>query len=299
MVGAGRLWVVMGLLAAAAGVGLLILPHLRPVEPESRDWLAAAHLVKAGLQPGDVVRIEPQWATGGRVYFADLDGLEARVNRLLDVHLPMDPVWLRGFSRVWMITAMGYGEEQLALLEREGFEPVSSEKVGPIEVHLLKLTASGVRWSLIDGYRELRLFEIKEQAEEPCKASGKSFVCPSGRISIVDKQVAGAPRRCLLTGLKKGNGLKLVLARPEGVTRMVIGLGNTLDSARLALGEQVTASVSQGDRLLAETNLEKGDYQWHTLDAEISESAGDSLQVVLSTESGAELHEVCLDGFLL
>ena len=264
---------------ALLAIGILVLPSLRVADPRPEDWAAAADLIRADLAPGDIIRVEPFWATGGRIWFGDLDGGRRKAFRLLDVHEPADPIWLTRAEGVWIVGAMGYGRALVEDLEALDYSVALDEDLGRIRVRRLDRGGTILRWELVAHSMDAAIEGVR-----------------GGKVRRRIRRVAGGPRDCLILGDLKGSGLAVVTLRWEEIEEGVLWIraGNTIDTARLRTHGDITVTA-RSDRGEASLTVPEGSY---TLEALQLPFEGGALEIEVSTDADG-LHQVCLDGLLV
>ena len=273
---AGAVTLALALLA----VWLLVRPALQAPAPRAEDWAAAAARIKAELSPGDLIRVEPFWSTGGRIWFGDLDGGPAKAFRLLDVHEPADPPWLTRAPRVWVVGAMDYGEALLEDLEDLGYSVGADDDLGRVRVVRMDRGAEGLRWEMVADLRHAEISSVERR---------------SVRRRV--RRVAGRPRYCLILGDLKGEGPSVAALRWEGIDGrgiLWIRAGNTMDSARNRSAGDLTVTARAGSEEAALT-VSEGSYSLESLQLPFE---GGALELEVRCDGGG-LHEVCLDGLLI
>ncbi|MFH1531861.1 MAG: hypothetical protein ABIK09_14140 [Pseudomonadota bacterium] len=273
-----------GVAAALAllAVWLLVRPALQPPPPDAEDWAAAAARIREELSPGDLIRIEPFWSTGGRIWFADLDGAAATAFRLLDVHEPADPQWLTRAPRVWIVGAMGYGETLVEELKALGYSVAADDgdDSGRIRVVRMDRGALALLWELVEAYRDAEVRSVERRAF---------------RRQI--RRVAGGPRDCLILADPTAEAHPVASLNWQGIEgrgTLWVRAGNTMDSARKRTTGNLTVTARAGDEE-ASLTVSEGSYTLESLQLPFE---GGALEVEVRSDAGS-LHELCLDGLLI
>jgi len=297
----GRAAAALAVVLAVLAVLLLVLPALRVPPPRDRDWAGAAARIARELAPGDLIRVEPFWSTGGRIWFADLDGGPRVPFRLLDVHEPADPLWLTRAPRVWIVGAMGYGAALAEDLEDLGYGTALDEELDRLRIRRMDRGAEGLLWELrASGTDATVVWEAPGAGARACPWRGARAACPgtaeaSPRGEV--RRVAGGPRDCLVLGHPeaRGPGGSFLLTWPglPGQGTLWVRAGNTQDSARRRTPGTVTVTAAAGDGE-ASLALEEGTY---TLESLSLPYRGGEVRIRVSAGDGG-LRELCLEGVL-
>jgi len=269
------------LILALLAAWFLVRPALQAPAPRAEDWAAAAALIREDLSAGDLIRVEPFWSTGGRIWFGDLDGDEAKAFRLLDVHEPADPVWLTRAPRIWVVAAMGYGDDLVGDLSDLGYSARVDEDLGRVRVLRMDRGDRALRWELVEN---LHMAEIRG--------------IDRGRVRRQVRRVAGGPRDCVIMGDLSAEGTSTVTLSWESIDAagtLWIRAGNTMDSARkrVAGDISVTARAGRGETSLV---VHEGSYSLETLRLPFE---GGPLEIEVAGDDDHDVHQVCLDGLLV
>ncbi len=265
---------------ALLGAWLLVRPALQPPAPRAEDWAAAADRIREELSPGDLIRVEPFWSTGGRIWFGDLDGGSAKAFRLLDVHEPADPQWLTRAPRIWIVGAMGYGDDLIEDLEALGYSVAGEEDLGRVRVVRMDRGDESLRWELVAALGEAEV-----------RSTGRS------KLRRQVKRVAGGPRDCLVLGDRTTDGEPVAILSWEDIQEsgtLWIRAGNTMDSARKRTEGNLTVTArANGEE--AVLTVEEGSY---TLQALQLPFEGGALEIEVRSDADV-VHQLCLDGLLI
>lgn len=273
---AGAAAIALALLA----IGLLVLPMLRSPAPRAEDWAAAAARVRGELVGGDLIRIEPFWSTGGRIWFGDLDGGAPHAFRLLDVHEPADPQWLTRAPRVWIVGAMGYGEAVVEELQALGYTVGLDEELDRLRLFRLDRGDLELRWEMVTALGRAVVGGVERR-----------------KVRRQVRRVAAGPRDCLLLG-EPGTGgaeeVTLAWDDIDGAGTLWIRAGNTMDSARKRITGDLTVTARSGAGE-ASLTVREGSYDLESLQLPFE---GGALEVVIRSSEGG-VHQLCLDGLLI
>lgn len=291
------------LVLAGVAVWLLIAPAFRPLAPTHEQWLEAAAVVKAEFQPGDVIRLEPFWLTGGRIYFGDLDGGAREPFRILDVHRTLDVPWLMAHKRVWIVSSVEAREQQWA-----GQFP-SAELLGEwsfdrISVVLLGMPDQAIAFDMVQHLESVKVQRQKGEKFTPCRRTpgGNVFSCGEGGkadVKVETREVAGGPRQCLLIRPMEGKAeTRLHLALPPEPGRFFLRFGNTVEAGRQKDGSSVFVTIQQDSQPVAEAELVRKDYAIHEAVVEVTENKTSNVVVSLWAPDERK-REVCFDGLFV
>ncbi len=94
-----RSWLLVGGPVVVALVSFLVLLHHATIAPREQDWLRASRIVRDGWEPGDVVRVEPSWATQAHTFLRELP-----IDRVSKPEMRR----LRSYRRLWVLATMGH-----------------------------------------------------------------------------------------------------------------------------------------------------------------------------------------------
>jgi hypothetical protein len=269
---------VMALMLLAAG--LLIRPSLQAPAPRAEDWAAAADRIRDALAEGDLVRVEPFWSTGGRIWFGDLDGGSPTAFRLLDVHEPADPQWLTRAPRVWIVGAMGYGGDLAEELQALGYTIGLDEELGRVRLLRMDRGDLALRWEMVAALGEAVVDGVERR-----------------KVRRQVRRVAAGPRECLLLGEAGTDGAAEVALAWDGIEgsgTLWIRAGNTMDSARNRVTGDLTVTARAGGNE-ASLTVPEGSYSLEQLTLPFE---GGALEVSVQSSEGG-VHPVCLDGLLI
>ena len=280
-----RIWTIRAaggavLALALVATWLLVRPALQVPAPRAEDWAAAAVRIKDELSEGDLIRVEPFWSTGGRIWFGDLDGGRPEAFRLLDVHEPADPQWLTRAPRVWIVGAMGYGDGLIDDLELLGYSSALDEDLGRLRLVRMDRGEAGLLWELTTALRDADVSSIERR-----------------KIRRQVRRVAGGPRDCLLIGDKTTADDPVAILRWEeipGTGKLWVRAGNTMDSARKRADGNVTVTARAGDAE-ASLSISEGSYNLETLELPFE---GGALEIEVQSDAGG-VHQICVDGLLI
>lgn len=289
------------LLFLVGALVLLVLPFFREPVPTPEQWRAAARQVRERWQPGDVVRLEPTWLTAGRVYFGDVDSGARRALRILDVHEPVDPLWLYRFQRLWLVRAVESRGRALAVAP-PGAELVEEVELEGLTLSLYTLPRDVIRWEMREALAGAELTRQGPKGETTCRWQAGRLRCKlKGDLDVEEalRQVAGGPRQCVV--VRPGPGTAPATLRFPGIVgpgRLVVRMGNTIEAARGLDGGDVTVSVSLGEEALGELVLKRRDYDLHEVAGGLSDGSEKDLVIRLQATDDKK-REVCLEGYLV
>jgi hypothetical protein len=186
--------------AAALGSGAIALAaQLRLPErlPTHRDWTAVAALVERDSRPGDALVLSPPWAERAR------ERLPASIPVL--AHARYEAEDLVGVRRVWVLSlarAPGFSwQPELDLVQR-GSRTEAPERVGAFEVSRYDLASPTLPLAFLpDRLQRAEVF----RGTVPCPPDVRgAFRCGGARVEREVREIAGAPRPCLVVGLEAG-----------------------------------------------------------------------------------------------
>ena len=297
-------------LPALALVGLLVLVGVsiwvllascsEEEAPSGADWLEVAETVQGRFEEGEVVRIEPAWLTGARIFFGDLDGGEREPFRILDIHDPMDPPFLYHFKRVWLVTALDRRHD--SGLIPPGGVVVDEVDFSKLTLQLVELPSHWILWDLVPSLGTARLQRFDKKGKPvSCRFRGRSFGCGNKRefnVGTELRQVAGGPRQCVVIGAYPDDQ-PAVLEFPQlpgpGVLRLT--LGQTVEAARAGDGSETVVKILVGGVEVEQLHLIRRDYNLHYVEVPLTE--GETSLVVEVTAEDSRRREVCLEGVVL
>lgn len=287
----------------ALALWLLIRPAYVPEPPTHAQWLEAATLVKEQWQPGDVVRLDPFWLTGGRIYFGDLDGGAREPFRILDMHRQLDIPYLLGYSRVWFVSAVEARQNDWAT-RVPGSELLQRVEQDALTIELVKMPEQALGFRLVDQLDRVSVSRQRGGEMGACKRIGRTgtFQCGApGKldVKVETRQIAGGPRRCLLVRpLADEAPTRLEFSLPAEKGHFTLRFGNTMEAGRQKDGGTVTVTATHLDLMLAEVPLIRKDYDLHEVTVDVDGTAESVVTVTLSTPDERK-REVCLDGYFV
>lgn len=157
----------IALLAVVETAQALIAPSRAPTDA---DWSAAAGVVRAGFQPGDLIVAAPDWADPVvRMHLGDLITVPAAA-RMDDARFP----------RVWEITQRG-----ARAVEARGSVTVD-RRFGALTVRCYQRPAADVTYDFLERWHEAQVtvWEVGGRSPSPCPWRGDRFVCPGSGASL-------------------------------------------------------------------------------------------------------------------
>lgn len=282
----------VGFACGAAIVGataILLQARLSVRLPSPRDWEAIRSLVARDARPGDAVVLSPAWADRAREVLPSTAPVLARTRWTGEDLLGVRRIWLLSIPR-----APGFSwDPELDLLERAARQ-TPAERVGAFEVSLLELAYPTVPLAFLPDRLAAAQVTI---GGAPCAGDGGGgFRCDppaAARVRREVREVAGAPRPCLVVAFPGGAPLELAFP-PVRVGRVVRGHAGGLGGApvaplRIAVvldGEEAGAAEITGEGFLP--------FQIDT-----NRFAGQPREVSLVLTTPASSAELCLDAVTL
>ena len=194
--------------------------------PSARDWEAVRTLVARDARTGDAVVLSPPWAERAREVLPSTAPVLARARWSGEDLLGVRRVWLLSIPR-----APGFSWiPELELLERAS-RSAPAESVGAFEVALLDLSYPALPLAFLPDWLAGAEVTLGGAA---CAADGAGgFRCdgpPPARVTRDAREIAGAPRPCLVASF--GAGAPLALGFPSvRVGRVVRGHVGALGGA--------------------------------------------------------------------
>jgi len=285
----------------AAALALLANSALKGDAPRNEDWLEAARYVQASFAEGDVIRIEPYWMTGGRVFFGDLDGGPRKPFRILDLHREIDAPYLYHYTRLWLVAALDARDEAVALAPPAGGDAASGDGAGQSGGERAGSDGRAVPGAVLLERKDFErvsvfLFSLPSGMivwEAPAEPGAGSR--PPGSVGL--RQVAGGPRRCLVLRPEKGKAAVEWRATGDGI--LLVRAGNTIEAARAKEGGDVDLVVGVQGEELDTVRIEARDYTLHEIRTGLPEGTA-STTVRLEVKSAEpKKREVCVDAYLL
>lgn len=213
---ARRRVVTLALLCAVVAVALWeggLALYAPRAAARTADWEAAAALVRAGFQPGDLIVFAPAWADQvGRSVLGDLMPA-AMVGRPDAARYP----------RIWEIAARGARHRDTAALQ-----PQWQSAAGPLRVARYHQTPVTVSYDLVERYAEARVTQVPLSgagtlAERPCffvgdpaASAGRgdlpAFRCSGSRVERRVMEIDYQPRYGVVVQAEAGQRTELTYA---------------------------------------------------------------------------------------
>jgi hypothetical protein len=256
--------------------------------PTHRDWAAVVALVERDARPGDALVLSPPWAERAR------ERLPASIPVL--AHARYDAEDLVGVRRVWVLSldrAPGFSwQPELDVVQR-GSRTQAPERVGAFEVTRYDLASPTLPLAFLpDRLQRAEVF----RGGVPCPPDDRgAFRCGGARVEREVREIAGAPRPCLVVGLEAGAPVSIVF---PGVR-----VGRVLHGHVGALGPAVPVRISvvvNGDEAGAAEVTAAGFAEFRV---DTTRLAGEArhLTLVLTTPGAgdASVSELCLDAMTL
>jgi hypothetical protein len=277
-----------GFVAAALATGALaVLAQARlPARlPSARDWAAVAALLERDARPGDAVALSPPWAE--------------RARAVLPPSLPVfaNARWsgedLLGVRRIWLLSvpdAPGFSWDAETELLRRTVQPRPPERIGAFRLSRHELASPTLPLAFLPD--RLAQAEISRGADRCRPDAAGAFDCPGARVSREVREVAGAPRPCLVAAL--GEGEPLVIAFPPmRVGRVVRGRGGSIGGGTAPLRLSVVVDGAEaGDSEIAGPGFA-------AFEVDTARLAGDARRVSLVLTPAGARADVCLDAVTL
>lgn len=228
--------------------------------PTEADWLAAAQRVRADWAPGDVVRLEPAWATQGLQFLRDLE---------LDLIDHPEASTLGRYRRLWVLAPHGHDcaadpPHNASVRERWEFGAVSLCRLSllhrgtPTYDFLAQLKDAHVRRIHPKEKQECLLLH---QGEWHC---GK--VHPWAYVGPVVKDVDDNPRKAIWAHpLDRGLPLEITYPAVPMGRELALAGGLTLRSILSGEGSPVHFEVRVDGEVVLERTLaptQKGWFHW-------------------------------------
>lgn len=276
--------------AVVAALAVLAQAGLPGRLPSARDWAALRALLEREARPGDALALAPAWAERAR---------ELAPSSVAVLALPRYAGEdLLGVRRVWLVAlpdAPGFSwDAELDLLER-GSRADPAERLGALEVTRVDLTFPAVPLAFLPDH--LAEAEVS-QGGAPCLRAGpQGFRCEgpgAARVAREVREVAGAPRACLVTTVGGGAPLTIELP-PVRIGRIVRGHVGVPGGG--AAGAPLRVSVVVGREEAGSAELSGSGFPAFQVDTTRFAGSTQPLSLVLTRpEPGPEL---CLDAVTL
>ncbi len=224
--------------------------------PTEADWLAAAQRVRADWRDGDVVRLQPAWATQGLQFLRDLE---------LDLAATPEARRLSRHSRLWVLASHGQRCTDGAPAAASARE---SWQYGPLTLCRFGLVSRGKPlYDFVDRLKDAHVRRIHPKRTEECLLLRRGEwhcgkVHPWAFVGRVVKDVDDSPREGLWAHPLKG-GVQLVISYPA--VPMDVSGGLTLRSIHSGEGSEVHFDVQVDDKLVLRRTIrptEKGWFHW-------------------------------------
>ncbi len=261
--------------------------------PSDADWERANALVTANWREGDILRVEPGWATGALTHFAGL---------VHDRRGKLEPRELHGYKRLWVV---GHLDKKKPSLPSEAFTHEQSWNFWRVQVHQYSIT--GVGSLLFDGREKLKdaaVVRLAPQKDHKRLNKGKDSV---GNDYLVEEKctlfVAGgwhcgqvhawqnvkpvrfnvdyAPRDAIWAHpLDNHRQLKITWPSVPLADSIEFQMGWTSSASQHHhKGAPVKVQVWVGDELIHEDALPAGTEEWRVRELDVSKWAGKRMPV--------------------
>jgi len=207
------------------------------------DWQGAGQVVRAGLQPGDLIVIAPEWADQvGRSYFGDVIPVEMAARADAD-----------HYGRIWEVSIRGAHADEV-----KGLVAKHVEHRGLVTISLYEKPAVGLSYDFTTHFADARITQIDAGRESPC---GGPIRCPGGLVETRTLEVDYRPHRGILVPAE---------TRPTRLTWPEATLGKSLVLyvglhdyyARKNADGPVDVSVSVDDRQVWKAHFRQSE-GWH------------------------------------
>ncbi len=273
-------------LAVAGATAILAQVRLPERLPSARDWTAVRALLERDARPGDAVALAPAWVE--------------RARQVLPVSLPVLAMAhyggedLLGVRRIWLLSLpraprFSFDVESELLQRAARSDP--AERVGAIEVTRYDLAFPAVPIAFLPD--RLASAEVS-RAGVACATDGSGgFGCGGPapvRITREVRELAGAPRPCIVTTLTAGAPLSVAFP-PVRVGRIVRGHAGALRAGGFADPLRVSVLLD-GDEVGA---VELAGAGFVPFEIDTTRSAGTARRISVVLSSPAPDVELCLD----
>jgi hypothetical protein len=257
--------------------------------PSARDWDAVRALVERDARPGDAVILSPPWADRAREVLPSTAPVLARARWTGEDLVGVRRIWLLSIPR-----APGFSwEPELDLLERASRQ-TPAERVGAFEVSLLDLAYPTVPLAFLPDRLATAQVTL---GGTPCAAdasgNARCDVPAAARVTREVREIAGAPRPCLVATFPSGAPLELAFP-PVRIGRVVRGHVGGLGGAPVA---PLRIAVVLDDEEAGSAEVAGGGFLPFQIDT--TRFAGQPRKVSLVLTTPAASAELCLDAVTL
>lgn len=281
-------WLLAGLVCVSAwSLSAALSPG--PAAPSPAEWDAAGARIAGEAQPTDVVRIHPPWLReGGR----------AAAGLTVDFSLPLDPMALTAFRRLWVLTA---------------FERTDAPAPPGAALELEEALAGGLllqRFALPPSPVTVRLTEVLPKAKvvrdggRSCRYVDGRHACagkPWEDVRLDTREVGGSPRSCFLVHpYPSGKVTTITFPALRLEAGVLIRSGFVLESAKHERGGATTVTVRVGGEARGTQVIRPQAWDFEPLYVDTTALRGQAADLVLEISSPDEaFRDLCIDGFVV
>lgn len=292
-------------LLAVSGISLWFALDPGPRDPTDAEWGAVSAHIQARLQPGDVLRVHPFWLREGAV-ISDAtpatNGFDGKQALLVDFSVPLDPLGLGSFRRLWLVSAFGRDDAQAptgATLDETTTFP------GGLTAQLYTLPDSPVRLRLIDELKSARVDRFGPGvATRQCRWMGERHACrgrPWEDVSVSIQEVGGAPRTCfVLHPYPSGATVSVRFPALSLDAGIIVRAGFTLDATKSDQGSDATLRVKLDDAVVLERVAPRNLWAFVPSFVDTAGRRGQKADLVIEVTADREdFRDLCVDGFVV
>jgi len=267
-------------LPIVAGLSLVLQWRWWTSNPSQEEWLAVADYVRSEWMEGDVLRVEPAWATGALRYF---DGLA------LDRMPSVEPRELHHYRRLWVIYHLGHHPPAPGI--PPAFERLDERSFGNVFVETYKIEGTG---KLLYDMRE-RLAEAAVRRLPPKGKTGpveecNIFIDGAWHCGAVhqwqnvkpDRFFVGRAGRDVIWAHPLNKGRRLEILWPEVPLASILEIQVGWTSAALQShhkGTPVTVEVFVGEKQVLSDTISPERREWTVHEIDVRSWAGKKLPV--------------------
>lgn len=288
---------------SVASLRFALNPGLRA--PSDTEWSAVTAHIQSRLEPGDALRIHPFWLRDGG---AITDGIQASLGpsaeRALpvDFSVPLDPLELGAFRRLWLVSAFGRDDAEAppgATLED------TTTFQGGLTAQLYVLPESPVRLRLIDALKSAEVQRFGPgAAKRDCRWLGGRHSCrgrPWEDVTVSVQEVGGAPRTCFV--LHPYPSGATVAVRFPGLTLdagVIVRAGFTLDATKSDQGSDAILRVKLDDAVLLDRVAPRNLWSFVPSFIDTANRRGQKADLTIEvTAEREDFRDLCVDGFIV
>ncbi|MBT9554739.1 MAG: hypothetical protein IV100_01865 [Myxococcales bacterium] len=295
----------MAMLVAVSSVSLWFALSPGPKEPTDAEWSAVTAHIGSRIEPGDALRVHPFWLReGGAISDAIQASLGANAERALpvDFSVPLDPLELGAFRRLWLVSAFGRDDAEAppgATLEDTTAFP------GGLTAQLYALPESPVRLRLIDALTSAQVQRFGPNvAKRDCRWMGDRHACrgrPWEDVAVAVHEVGGAPRTCFVLHPYPSGGT--VVVRFPAVTLdagVIIRAGFTLDATKSDQGSDATVRVKLDGAVVLDRVAPRNLWAFVPSFIDTASRRGQKADLAIEVTAVREdFRDLCVDGFVV